>query len=111
LIKAVKMYAKGTDKSTIVKEITRELNLGYADTIYKIAKLIVEGARSNSSNPLKAKIKKLFVASRGFSSNRGNRNIRLVSTRGGNFKGLSYQQKLWLTSSTLKPYFIAITIL
>lgn len=43
LAKAVKMYAKGVDKSTIVKEITKELNLGYADTIYKLAKLIVEG--------------------------------------------------------------------
>ncbi len=80
LTKAIKMYAKGLDKNIIVKEITRELNLGYADTIYKLAKLIVEGAKSNGSNPLKIRIKKLFVASRGFSANRGNRNIRLLST-------------------------------
>ena len=80
LIKAVKMYAKGLDKNTIVKEVTRELNLGHADTIYKLAKLIVEGARGNGSNPLKTRIRKLFIASRGFTSNRGNRNIRLLST-------------------------------
>jgi len=80
LIKAIKMYAKGLDRNTIVKEITRELNLGYADTIYKLAKLIVKGAKHNNSNPLKIKVRKLFVASRGFTSNKGNRNIRLLST-------------------------------
>ncbi len=80
LVKAVKMYAKGVDRNTIVKEITRELNLGYADTIYKIAKLIVEGTKHNGSNTLKVKIRKLFVVSRGFTSNKGNRNIRLLST-------------------------------
>jgi len=65
LVKAIKMYAKGIDRNTIVKEITKELNLRYADTIYKLAKLVVEGARHNGSNPLKAKIRKLFIASRG----------------------------------------------
>jgi len=80
LVKAVKMYAKGVNRDVIVKEITRELNLGYADTIYKLAKLVVEGAKHNNSNPLKIRIKKLFIASRGFSSNKGNRNIRLIST-------------------------------
>ena len=80
LIKAVKMYAKGLNKNTIVKEITKELNLGYADTIYKLAKLIVKGAKHNNSSPLKIRIRKLFIASRGFSSNKGNQNIRLVST-------------------------------
>ncbi len=82
LVKAVKMYTKGVDKNTIVKKITKELNLGYADTIYKLAKLIVEGAIHNGSNPLKIRIRKLFIASRGFSSNKGNRNIRLLSSRG-----------------------------
>jgi len=80
LIKAVKMYAKGLDKNTIVKEITKVLNLGYADTIYKLAKLIVKGARRNNSNPLKIRIRRLFIISRGFASNKGNRNIRLLST-------------------------------
>ncbi|MEM3923733.1 MAG: hypothetical protein QXZ48_05505 [Zestosphaera sp.] len=80
LVRAVKMYARGVDKLVIVKEITRELNLGYADTIYKMAKLIVEGARRNGSNLLKIKVRKLFIASRGFSANKGNRNIRLEST-------------------------------
>jgi len=80
LIKAVKMYANEMSRDVIVKEITRELNLGYADTVYKTAKLIVEGAISNSSNPLKTEIRKLFIASRGFSANKGNRNIRLSST-------------------------------
>jgi len=63
LVKAIKMYAKGIDKNTIVREITKELNLGYADTIYKLAKLVVEGARHNGSNPLKAEIRKLFIHS------------------------------------------------
>ncbi len=80
LVKAIKMYTKGIDRNTIVKEITKELNLGYADTIYKLAKLIVKGIRHNESNPLKIKIRKLFIASRGFASNKGNRNIRLLST-------------------------------
>ena len=78
--KAVKMLAKGLPKDVIVREITKDLNLGYADTIYKIAKLIVEGCKTNGSNPLKAKIKKKFIISRGFSSYKGNRNVRLVST-------------------------------
>lgn len=81
LIKAIKMYANDLDKDTIVKEVTRELNLGYADTIYKMAKLIAEGARYKGSNPLKVEVKKLFIASRGFVANKGNRNIRLISTR------------------------------
>ena len=80
LAKAIKMYTKGLDRGTIVKEITKELNLGYADTIYKLAKLVVEGARNNGSNPLKIRIKKLFIASRGFTANKGNRNIRLLSS-------------------------------
>ena len=80
LIRAIKMYAKGLDRNTIVKEITKELNLGYADTIYKLAKLIAEGAKHNGSNPLRVRIGKLFIVSRGFSSNKGNRNIRLLST-------------------------------
>ena len=80
LSKAIKMYAKGLDKNTIVKEVTKELNLGYADTIYKLTKLIVEGARLNGSNPLKVRIRKLFIVSRGFLANKGNRNIRLLST-------------------------------
>ena len=61
LVKAVKMYAKGIDRNTIVKEVTRELNLGYIDTIYKLAKLIIEGARHNNLNPLKVRIRKLFL--------------------------------------------------
>lgn len=80
LNKAVKMYAKGVGKNIIVKEVTKELNLGYADTIYKLAKLIVKGARYNNSNPLKVRIRKLFIASRGFTANKGNRNIRLLSS-------------------------------
>jgi IS605 OrfB family transposase len=80
LIKAIKIYTKGIDWNTIVKEITKELNLGYVDTIYKLAKLIVEGARYHNSNSLKVKIRKLFIMSRGFSSNKGNCNIRLLST-------------------------------
>lgn len=80
LVRAVKMYAKGINKNTIVKEITRELNLGYADTIHKLAKLIVKCAKHNNSNPFKVKLRKLFIASRGFTANKGNRNIRLLST-------------------------------
>jgi len=36
LAKAVKMYAEGIYKNIIVKELTKELNLGYADIIYKL---------------------------------------------------------------------------
>jgi len=81
LQKAIKMYANGLDKNTIVKTITKEMNLGYADTIYKFAKFIVKGCRANGGNPLRIRIKRMFLVSRGFSSNKGNRNIRLVSTR------------------------------
>ncbi|RLG86239.1 MAG: transposase [Thermoprotei archaeon] len=80
LIKAIKMTTKGLGKNTIVKEVTKELNLGYADTIYKLAKLIVEGAKSNGSNPLRVKLRRLFIASGGFTANKGNRNIRLLSS-------------------------------
>jgi len=82
LIKAVKMYAKGIERSVIVKEVTEELNLGYADTIYKLAKLIVKEVRHNGSNQLKVGVRRLFIISRGFSSNNGNCNIRLLSTNG-----------------------------
>ena len=81
LQKAVKMYAKGLSKNIIVKTVTREMNLGYADTVYKLAKFIVEGCKTDGGDPLKIRIKRMFLASRGFSSNKGNRNIRLVSTR------------------------------
>jgi len=80
-VKAVKMYARGVSKGVIVKVVTRELNLGYADTVYKFAKLIVEGVRWNGSDPLRVRIRRLFVASRGFSADKGNRNIRLLSSR------------------------------
>lgn len=60
--------------------MTRELNLGYADTIYKLAKLIVKDAKHNNTNPMNVEIRKLFIVSRGFSANKGNRNIRLLST-------------------------------
>ncbi len=80
LVKAIKMHAKGIGRNTIVKEITKELNLGYADTIYKLAKLVVEGTRHNGSNPLRIRIRKIFMASRGFAANKGNRNIRLLSS-------------------------------
>ncbi|MCE4618614.1 MAG: IS200/IS605 family accessory protein TnpB-related protein [Desulfurococcales archaeon] len=79
LVRAVKMYAKGLDRNTIVKETTKELNLGYADTIYKLAKFIVEGTINSGSNPLSIRIRRLFIVSRGFSANKGNRNIRLIS--------------------------------
>jgi IS605 OrfB family transposase len=83
LIKAVKMYSNKLKKSVIVKAITEDLNLGYADTIYKLAKLIVKGAKFHGSDPRKIRVKsnkRLFIASRGFSAQNGNRNIRLLST-------------------------------
>jgi len=80
LQKAVKMYARGIRRDIIIKVVTKELNLGYADTIYKLARFIVEGCMFNNGEPFKIRIRKVFLASRGFSSNKGNRNIRLIST-------------------------------
>ncbi|MCD6488922.1 MAG: IS200/IS605 family accessory protein TnpB-related protein [Desulfurococcales archaeon] len=72
--------------------------MGYADTIYKLAKLIVEGARRNNSKPLKIKLRKLFIVSRDFSSNKGNRNIRLLST---NKLQVNIPWKGWMTFRVL----------
>ncbi len=63
--KAVRMIAKGLDRDYVVKVITEELNQGYAKSAVDIAKLIIESAKWNNSNPLKIKVKKLFIASKG----------------------------------------------
>jgi len=80
VIKALKMLAKGLDKKYVTKVITEDLNQGYAKSAIDIAKLIIKGVDYHSSNPFKIKIKKLFIASKGNSIYKGNRNIRLVDT-------------------------------
>jgi len=80
VVKATRMLAKGLSKDYVEKVITEDLNQGYAKSVVDIAKLMVKGAEYHDSNPLKIKVKKLFIASKGNSIFKGNRNIRLVSS-------------------------------
>ncbi len=80
VVKATRMLAKGLSKDYVEKVITEDLNQGYAKSVVDTAKLMVKGAEYNGSNPLKIKVKKLFIASKGNSTFKGNRNIRLLSS-------------------------------
>jgi len=81
VMKAVKMLSKGLSNEYVEKVITKELNQGYAKSIVDKANLIIDGAECHNSNPLKSKIKKLFVESKGRAHKvKGNQNIRLLTT-------------------------------
>jgi len=60
--------------------LQRELNQGYAKSIVDKANMIIKSAEYQGKNPLKSKIKKLFVESKGRASFRGNQNLKLLST-------------------------------
>jgi len=53
------------------------LNKAYGDSAFKLAKTIVESARSNRGDPLKIEIRRLFIVSEGEAGRQGNRNVRL----------------------------------
>jgi len=74
--KAVRILCKGTDSSQVERILTKEMNAYYAKTIVDYAKFITRESRA----PQKAKINKLFIASKGNSREKGNRNIRLLSS-------------------------------
>jgi len=80
VVKAIKMLAKGLSKNYITKVITEDLNQGYAKSAVDIAKLLIKSAEYHGSNPLKIKVKKLFIASKGEKLFKGDQNIRLVDT-------------------------------
>jgi len=80
VVKATRMLTKGLSKDYVEKVITEDLNQGYAKSVVDTAKLMVKGAEYHGSNPLKIKVKKLFIASKGNSIYKGNRNIRLLSS-------------------------------
>jgi len=81
VMKAVKMLSKGLDQKYIEKVITKELNQGYGKSVVDKANLIVKGAEYQGSNPLKSKIKRLLIESKGRANIvKGNQNIRLLST-------------------------------
>jgi len=80
IAKATRMLAKGLSKEYVEKVITDDLNQGYAKSVVDIAKLMVKSAEYNGSNPLKIKVKKLFIISKGEKLFKGNQNIRLVDT-------------------------------
>ena len=77
--KGVKMLSKGLGKKYTEKVLTRDLNQSHAKAAVDIAELTVEGAEYHNSNPLKIKVKKLFIASKGVAHLKGNGNIRLLS--------------------------------
>jgi IS605 OrfB family transposase len=78
--KAVKLMSRGLGKAVAEEILTEDMNQGYAKAAVDIAELIIEGARYHNSNPLKSKIKKLFIASKGRANFKGNQNIRLLAT-------------------------------
>ncbi|RLG79451.1 MAG: hypothetical protein DRO40_12880 [Thermoprotei archaeon] len=70
------LVLKGIPQKEAYKELAKLLPSSiYGETAYKYAKLLVEG-----SNERKIKIRRIWVASRGGVTWRGNLNIRLVST-------------------------------
>ncbi|MEM1749767.1 MAG: hypothetical protein QXV30_01755 [Desulfurococcaceae archaeon] len=74
---ATRMIAKGIDPNTVLRELRSMLNKAYGDSAFKLAKAIVESARSNNGNPLKIEIRRLFIVSEGEAGRLGNRNVRL----------------------------------
>jgi len=80
VVKATRMLAKGLSKEYVEKVITEDLNQGYAKSVVDTAKLMVKSAKYNGGNPLKIKVRKLFIASKGEAKLKGNGNIRLVDT-------------------------------
>jgi len=80
LIKAIQLLSKGLDQKYVEKVITEEVNQGYAKSVVDKANLIVKSAKYYGKNPLKVKIKKLFIESKGRANFKGNQNIRLLST-------------------------------
>ncbi|MEM4665264.1 MAG: hypothetical protein QW271_05920 [Sulfolobales archaeon] len=44
------------------------LNKAYGDSVFKLAKILVESARASNGNPLKIEIRKLFIVSEGEAS-------------------------------------------
>jgi len=81
LTKAIQMLVKGLDQKYVEKVITEDMNQGYAKSIVDRANLIIDGAEYHGSNPLKSKIKKLFIESKGRAGGvKGNQNIKLIST-------------------------------
>jgi len=81
VMKAVKMLSKGLSNEYIEKVITQDMNQGYAKSIVDKANLIVKSAKYYGKNPLKSKIKKLFIESKGRAGGvKGNQNIRLLTT-------------------------------
>ncbi|HEW93736.1 MAG TPA: hypothetical protein ENF47_03440 [Thermoprotei archaeon] len=80
VVKATRMLAKGLSKEYVEKVITDDLNQGYAKSVVDTAKLMVKGAEYNGGNPLRIKVRKLFIASKGNSTFEGNQNIRLLSS-------------------------------
>ncbi len=99
--KGVKMLSKGLDKKYTEEVLTRDLNQGYAKAATDIAELAVEGAEYHDSNPLKIKVKKLFIASKGRARGfKGNQNIRLLSNNrllvSYNLNGKSGKHNNWI---------------
>jgi len=80
VVKATRMLTKGLSKEYVTKVITEDLNQGYAKSVVDIAKLLIKSAEYHGSNPLKIKVKKLFIVSKGEAFIKGNQNIRLVSS-------------------------------
>lgn len=80
VMKTVKMLCKGFSNKYVEQVITKELNQGYAKAVVDKANLIIKGAEYHESNPLKSRIEKLFIESKGRASGvKGNQNIRLLS--------------------------------
>jgi hypothetical protein len=95
--------SRGMGKAVAEEILTKDLNQGYAKAAVDIAELIVKGARYHNSNPLKSKIKKLFIASKGRANFKGNQNIRLIATDrlivSYNFNGRRGRHNNWIECS------------
>jgi len=104
LTKAIQLLSKGLDKKYVEKVITEEVNQGYAKSIVDKANLIVKSAKYYGKNPLKSKIKKLFIESKGNASFKGNRNTRLSTTDeliiSYNFDGKPGKHNKWMHCET-----------
>jgi len=100
LMKAIQMLCKGLKQDYVEKVITVDMNQGYTKSVIDKANLIVKSAEYYGKNPLKVKIKKLFIESKGRADKRGNQNIRLISTDelivSYNFNGKSGKHKNWI---------------
>ncbi len=91
------------DKERVKEILTKDMKQEYAKAAADTADLIIEGAKYYNSDPLKIKVRKLFIASKGEAIFKGNGNIKLLTSSklivSYNFSGKHGPHNNWIQCS------------